>query len=125
MISGSPALGTRSELHADLRTQCGFVGKTYIGVDHLASLEKYHSGNGAHAVLGGDFAGIIDIDLGDGELAGELLGEVLKQGRDGLAGPAPRGPEVHQDRSGRLGDGIGKSGGGELGDVLGHGSAWF
>src|ERR1700731_1668967 len=64
----------------------------------LTVLEDDQGRDAAHAVLGGRARVLVDIDLGDGDLAGELLGDLFERRRDHLAGAAPFRPEIYQDR---------------------------
>ena len=41
---------------------------------------------------------VVDVELGDAELAGVLGGDLVEDRGDHLAGPAPLGPEVDEDR---------------------------
>jgi len=68
-----------------------------VGFLLLAVLEEEEGGDGLDAVLGGEGAFLVDVDLQDLELAAELGGDVVEEGGDGLAGAAPLGPEVDED----------------------------
>ncbi len=62
----------------------------------LAIFEKEHRGDGADAVIGGDGVVVVDVDLGDLNLAGHLGGEFFEDGRDGFARAAPGCPEIYE-----------------------------
>ena len=66
---------------------------------HLAVLEQHHGRDAAHAVARGRGRAVLDVQLGDGDLAGQLVGDLLQRRGDLLAGAAPLGPEVDQHRA--------------------------
>jgi hypothetical protein len=84
--------------------QRALVQRADMGADHLAALEQQQGGDVADAVLGGQRAVLVHVDLGDLDLARVLVGGLVEQGRDGLAGAAPDGPEVDEHRLGRADD---------------------
>src|SRR5690606_32513585 len=57
-----------------------------------------HGRDAAHAVTGRGGGALLDVELGDGDLPGQLLGDLIQGGRDLLTGTAPLGPEVHEHR---------------------------
>ncbi len=67
-VSQKPSLDLRRELR--LQGRLGHQADDLL--DHLASLEKKHGRNGANAVLGGDLLVLVDVHLGDRELAVEF-----------------------------------------------------
>ncbi len=62
---------------------------------YLAVFEEQHRWDGANAVIGSDGVVVVDVDLGDLNLAGHLSGELFEDGRDGFAGAAPGRPKIH------------------------------
>ena len=65
----------------------------------LAVLEQDQRRDAAHRIVVRRHRVVVDVHLGDRQLAGELAGEFLQRRADHLAGAAPLGPEVHQHRS--------------------------
>src|SRR5687767_2686840 len=59
-----------------------------------AVLEDHERWNAAYAVLRRSALILVDVELGDFELAGVFLGNLVEDGRDHLARPAPFGPVV-------------------------------
>ncbi len=73
----------------------GFLGDHANDLlDLFAIFKEEHGRDGADAVFGGDGVVVIDVDLGNGHLTGELGGELGEDGSDGFAGAAPGGPEI-------------------------------
>ena len=66
--------------------------------DDLAGLEDHKVRNGAHPEPGAQFRFGLGIHLEDQRPAGNVLCKVVEDGRDHAARPAPRGPEVDEDR---------------------------
>lgn len=66
---------------------------TLDGVDDGAGAQDDEGGHGADAVLRGNLALAVDVDLAEGDLArlGVLGGQRLEGGRDHFAGTAPVG----------------------------------
>lgn len=79
--------------------QLGRVG-ALDGLDGRAVLEDHEGRHGAHAVLRGDVAQLVDVDLGKGDALGlrVLGGEGFEGRRDHLAGPAPVGVDCETRR---------------------------
>ena len=98
----------------------GFGHHTDELLGDLAIFEKEHRGDGADAVIGGDGVVVVDVDLGDLNLAGHLGGEFFEDGRDGFEGAAPGCPEIDEQWRGGGGDGGFEIIGGEIGDFVGH-----
>lgn len=77
-------------------------GGLWHGTDHtllfLAILEEENSRNAPDTVLGGYVGAVVRIELVARDLASVLLGELVDHWGYHLAGPAPRGPELHQYR---------------------------
>src|SRR4051812_19090189 len=99
-----------------------------LGADHalhrLTVLEDDERGDAHDVEPPGDVRVVVDVQLGDLELAGLLVGDLVEDRGDHLARTAPLGPEVDEHRLARAGDllvegGIGEGGG--HGDLLGAG----
>jgi hypothetical protein len=84
--------------------------------DRLTVLEQDHQRDRLHADLPGNVGIGHDVHLGDGDLVGQLIADLLECRGDHLARPAPLGPEVDQHRLVRLEDIRLESG---IGDGLG------
>src|SRR5690606_20823351 len=97
-----------------------------LGADHplgrLAVLEHDQRGDAHHVEAASDLGVVVDVQLGDGELAGLLRGDLVEDGGDHLARPAPLGPEVDEDGLAGAGDHLVKGGVSESG---GHGDSSF
>ena len=65
---------------------------------NLAVLEEQEPRDGDDAVFLRDVLLGVDVELPDLQLALVLLGQLIDGRRQGLAGTAPGGPEVDQDR---------------------------
>src|SRR5581483_4753395 len=63
----------------------------------LAAVEEDHRRDREHVVAGGDDRVVVDVQLDELDLL-RLAGELLERRRHGPARPAPRGPEVDDDR---------------------------
>ena len=79
------------------------VGEAHVLGFALAPDEDHHRGDAPDAVLGAGGGGLVDVELGDFDLAGQLVGELLNDGREHLAGAAPDGGEVDEDGHGGFG----------------------
>ena len=66
-----------------------------------AVLEHEQRRDAHHVEAAGDVGVVVDVELGDRELARLLVGDLLEDRGDHLARPAPLGPEVDED--GRVG----------------------
>lgn len=86
----------------------------------LAGLEELEGGHGADAVGGGDVADVVDVDLGEGQVAGHRAGasQLGVDGRDLLAGRAPVGVEVDGDVGRRGHEGRELGGRGDVVDLV-------
>lgn len=73
---------------------------TADSLEDLAGVVELEGGHGGDAVLGGDFAELVDVDLEELDF-GVHLTQLLEDGRDGLAGAAPGGEVV--DDNGAVG----------------------
>ena len=96
-IASLEALGVEVE-EIDRWNCCGAVHSLTADdlIHQLSALEEQDGGNGADAVLGGDRRIGVHIHLPDLETLGlVLLGQLLHDGGDHAARPAPRRPEVH------------------------------
>lgn len=69
----------------------------------LATLEEEEGRHSRDAVLGRDFADLVNVDLKELDV-GVLGAQFLNGGRDGLARAAPLGMEVDDDEVLRVGD---------------------
>src|SRR3954452_1413305 len=95
--------------------------RAHLGRGDGAVLEQHQGRDAAHAVLGGGERVVVDIDLDDLHLLAEVAVHVLEVGGDHLAGAAPLGPEVDEDRLVGLEDVLVEARVGRLDD--GHGLA--
>src|SRR5690606_37468309 len=66
--------------------------------DFDAALEQNQAGNGADAHLPGQIGVGFTIELAQAAAALQLCGSLLEDRRKGLAGAAPTGPDIHQQR---------------------------
>src|SRR5882757_5909382 len=80
--------GEASDLAGELRLERGLVHHADELLGQLAALEKEHGRDGADAVLRGEIAVVVHVDLCDLQLAVELHREFVEDGGDGLAGAA-------------------------------------
>src|SRR5690606_21693169 len=78
--------------------QLRFGKGAHFGRLDIATLEQHQRRNAANAILGGRFLVIVDVELGDLELAGVILGDVVQDRGDHLAGATPFGPVIDQHR---------------------------
>jgi UDPglucose 6-dehydrogenase len=65
-------------------------------VNDLAVFKQQHRRDGADAVIGGNGVVVVDVDLGDLNLAGHLGGDFFEDRRDCFAGAAPGCPEIYE-----------------------------
>ena len=75
-----------------------------LGRGHLAVLEQHQGRNPANAVFLRRRRVMVDIDLGDLQLALEIGRDFLQRRRNHFARAAPFGPEIDQHRPGRFQD---------------------
>src|SRR5664279_4124486 len=66
----------------------------------LAAFEERHRRDREHLVPRCDLGVLVDVELRERDAAGRALGELVEERLDRVAGPAPRRPEVDDDRSG-------------------------
>ena len=113
---------TSGQLLVDESGQLRLAHGTHFGGRELAALEDHECGDAANAKLGGDVAVVIDVHLGDLQLAFVGAGHFVQDGGNHFAGAAPFGPEVHHHRLAGLED-VGFEGGvgGVFDQIAGHG----
>src|SRR5882672_8975981 len=87
-------------------------------IHDLAVLEEQQRGDGVDAVLDGEILMVVDVDLGDLDLAIVLGGEFVQHRRELFAGPAPFGPEIDEDGPVRFDDFLIEAVGGQGDNVL-------
>jgi len=63
----------------------------------LTVLEDDHRGNAHDAEATSNIGIVVHVELGDGQAAGLLGGDLFKDGSDHLARTAPFGPEINDD----------------------------
>src|SRR5690349_2188579 len=83
---------TSSNITVNKRRKLRFGYRAYLGRRDIAVLEEHQRRNPADAVFGRRGLILIDIELGDLQLAVVLLGHFVEDRRDHLAGPAPFRP---------------------------------
>src|SRR5690606_6825285 len=97
---GGPPL-PRSDLLADERVELLREDVLRDDADHLvhgaAVLEEDERRDRADPVLHGHLGVVVHVELADPGLPVVLAGDLLDGRRDDAAGPAPGGPEVHED----------------------------
>ena len=71
-----------------------------LGRRHLAVLEQDQRRDAADAIFHRRLRILVDVDLGDRDLALHVAGQLLEERRDHLAGTAPLRPEVDEHRPG-------------------------
>src|SRR5262249_31185016 len=69
----------------------------FLGLER-AVLEQHQRGNAAHVIFRRRRGILVDVELGDLEATRVFGGDMVQGRRDHLAGSAPLGPVVHQDR---------------------------
>src|SRR6185437_2072954 len=96
-----------------------------LGRRDLTLAEDHHRGDAADAIFLRHMRILVDIDLGDRDLAAHFARKLLERRSDHAAGPAPFRPEIH-DHGGLRIQNIGLEGGiGDL-DGFGHGlGPWY
>ena len=80
------------------------AGEADEAAGELAAAEGEQGGDALDAVGRGDLLVVVDVELGDGEGAGEAGGELVEDGGNLTAGASPGCPEVDDDGGGRLED---------------------
>ena len=75
-----------------------------LGRRDLAVLEQHQGRNAAHAIALRRLRIVVDVDLGDGQLAVHVLGDLFQRRGDHLARTAPLRPEIDQHRAARFQD---------------------
>src|SRR5271166_6629067 len=68
-----------------------------LGGSHLPILEQHQGRDAANAIGARDAGILINVELGYGHLALQLVGDLFQSRADHLAGSAPFGPEIHHD----------------------------
>lgn len=71
-------------------------------VFNFSVLEKEQKRNRANTVFHREFTGVIDVDFAHLCLTSDVVGQLIDDGTDRLAGTAPFGPEIDKDGNGRL-----------------------
>src|SRR5919201_621946 len=89
------------------RLRCVFLCEAELALEHplrhradggrggLAVLEEHDQWDRRDAVADREFLLVVDVDLYELELVPALLDDAVEHGLDGVARPAPLGPEVH------------------------------
>src|ERR671912_767280 len=85
-----------------------------------AVLEDDQGGDAHHVEATRHVGVVVDVELGDGDLAGVLAGDLVEDGGDHLARPAPLRPEVDDDRLVGRCDGLVEGGVREGRDAFSH-----
>src|SRR5690606_13376282 len=105
-VYSRPGAGARSDQpepvsdgFVDPRLQARLRRSTCAVGDQLAALEHHQRRDSAHAELGRQARVLVDVHLGDLQLALVLGRELLERRADLTAGAAPLRPEIHQDRN--------------------------
>ena len=78
------------------RLQPGLGQRANGAVDFLAVLKDNQRGDAHNAKLHGQVLVVVDVALGHSQLAGQLVGNLVYDGRERAAGAAPRGPKINQ-----------------------------
>jgi hypothetical protein len=106
------------------RLQLRFAECPDFRSSELAFVEDHQGGDAADAKFAGDVAVVIDVELGDLQLAVVGSGQLIQRGGDHFAGAAPFGPKVHEDGLVSLQHVGFEAGIGDVFDeVAGHGSS--
>src|SRR5690606_31659606 len=92
----------RSEVAVQKNSELGLRQGADLARDHRAVLEQHQRGDAPHGVLGRGGRVLVDVQLGDLEPPLVVAGDLVEDRRDHLAGAAPFGPVVHEDRNVRL-----------------------
>jgi hypothetical protein len=78
------------------RSQLGFAQCAHFGCRELAFVEDHERGDAANAEFAGDASVVVDVELGDLELAVVGGGHFVQGGGNHFAGAAPFGPEINE-----------------------------
>src|SRR5688572_3352479 len=92
-----------------------------LGRLDVAVLEEHQRGDAPYPVLGRRALVLVDVELRDLEAPLVLGGDLVEGRRDHLAGAAPLGPVVHEDRGLGLEHFVLESVVGDVDDLVGHG----
>src|SRR5690606_3297810 len=95
----------------------------HFGRHDIAALEQHQRRDAADAVLRGRLLVVVDVELGDLELARVVVGVVVQYRRDHLAGAAALGPVIAPDRALGLQHFVVEVAVGQMVDVLAHDSS--
>src|SRR3972149_9131023 len=93
---------TSSDIAVNKCRQLGFGHGADLGGFDIAVLEQHQGRDAADAVFGRCRLIVVDVEFGDLEPACVFPGDIVEDGRDHLARPAPLGPIVDQHRHARL-----------------------
>src|SRR5437763_942847 len=85
----------RSDVAVKESSELRFRERTDPGRLDVAVLEEHQRRDSPDAELGRHVLVLVDVDLGDLQAALVLLGDLVQDRRDRLAGPAPFGPVIH------------------------------
>lgn len=97
-LGGADGAGRAGYERLEHLPQLGAAQRPLLHGSRTPSLEDHEGRDGLNVKRPGDARRLIDVDLDHLDLAFELARDGVDLGRDGLAGPAPRGGEVDQDR---------------------------
>src|SRR5690606_18313499 len=92
----------RSEVAVQKNSELRLRQGAHLAGDHRAVLEEHQRGDAPHGVLGGGGGVLVHVQLPDLEPPLVVAGDLVENRRDHLAGAAPFGPVVHEDRNVRL-----------------------
>src|SRR5579883_1649203 len=109
-----------SEVGGDLLQELGLPLRTHDPGDRVPLLEEDEGGDAHDVEPAGDVEVVVDVELGDPQLAGLLGGDLLEHRGDHLAWPAPFGPEVHEHGDVRRLDMLVKGSVAQSGDPIAH-----
>ena len=76
-----------------------FRQRTNLGCGYVAILEKHQRGDSSHTELRWRRRVIVDVQFGDGELVTQTVGNFFEGRADHLAGAAPLGPKIDENRT--------------------------
>src|SRR5438552_14667998 len=88
----------RSDVAVKESSELGLRQRTHPGRLDVAVLEEHQRRDSPDAELGRHALVLVDVDFRDLEAAFVLLGDLVQDRRDRLAGAAPLGPVIHQHR---------------------------
>ena len=89
--------GTDVTGFAPEKRQAAMVFQSYALWPHLSVFENGQGGDTHHPELSGQFFLFIDVDLADLDV-GTLIGDLVHDGKNHLAGAAPGCPEIYEYR---------------------------